>query len=209
MSASIDPWLGARLAGYRIESLVGQGGMGVVYLAWDARLKRHVAVKLIAPELSGGEGFRERFLAESELAAALEHPNVIPIHDAGEAEGRLYLVMRLVDGSDLRTLHAREGPLRPARALAICSQLADALDAAHERGLVHRDVKPSNVLLDRREHVYLADFGLTRELGDVPPPAGDGHSVGTPAYVAPEQIRGDDPAPQPTSTPSAASSTSA
>ena len=215
MSTSIDAWVGVELAGYRIDSLVGRGGMGVVYRAWDARLKRHVAVKLISPALSENGTFRERFLTESELAASLEHPNVIPVHGAGEVDVRaaagtsaeitaqyefhggyrpslrLYLVMRFVEGLDLKTLLARDGPLEPARAVAVCAQLASALDAAHSRGLVHRDVKPSNVLLDESEHVYLADFGLTRELAEQGPGAGDGHSVGTPAYVAPEQIRGD------------------
>jgi serine/threonine-protein kinase len=194
VSTSLDPWIGSELAGYRLEELLGRGGMGVVYRAWDPRLKRQVAVKLIAPELSGDPAFRERFLAEAELAAALEHPNVVPIHDAGEVEGQLYLVMRLVEGSDLKTLLAAEAPLAPGRAVAICAQLGGALDAAHARGLVHRDVKPSNVLLGQDEHVYLADFGLTRELAEQGALAGDGRSVGTPAYVAPEQIRGDDAA---------------
>jgi serine/threonine-protein kinase len=194
VSTSLDPWLGSELAGYRLEELLGRGGMGVVYRAWDPRLKRQVAVKLIAPELSGDPAFRERFLAEAELAAALEHPNVVPIHDAGEVEGQLYLVMRLVEGSDLKTLLAAEGPLPPRRAVAICAQLAGALDAAHARGLVHRDVKPSNVLLGQNEHVYLADFGLTRELAEQGALAVDGRSVGTPAYVAPEQITGGDTA---------------
>jgi streptogramin lyase len=193
VSISIDPLIGVEFAGYRIEALVGRGGMGVVYRAWDPRLKRHVALKVIAPELSRDAGFRDRFLAETEIAASLEHPNVIPIHDAGGVEGQLYLVMRFVEGPDLRTLLAREGALSPDRSLAICAQLAGALDAAHARGLVHRDVKPSNVLLDESGHVYLADFGLTRELAEQGAVVGDGRSVGTPAYVAPEQIRGDDP----------------
>jgi serine/threonine-protein kinase len=121
---------------------------------------------------------------------ALEHPNVVPIHDAGDVDGRLYLAMRLVEGTDLRALLETEGALEPARALAICGQVAKALDAAHGKGLVHRDVKPSNVLLDANEHVYLADFGLTRRLEEQGLQAGDGRSVGTPAYLAPEQIEG-------------------
>src|SRR5713226_3920007 len=140
--------------------------MGVVYKAYDPRLKRNVALKLVAPELSGDARFRERFLSESELAASLEHPNVVPIHDAGEVEGHLYLAMRYVEGTDLKSLLREEGALEPKRALALLTQVADALDAAHKRGLVHRDVKPSNVLLDPQEHVYLADFGLARRLGD-------------------------------------------
>src|SRR5947209_7652342 len=144
----MDPRIGTDLLGYRIEALLGRGGMGVVYRAHDPRLKRNVALKLVAPELSGDERFRERFLFETELAASLEHPNVVPIHDAGEVGGQLYLAMRYVEGSDLNALLREEGALEPARALAVCSQVADALDSAHERGLVHRDVKPSNVLLD-------------------------------------------------------------
>ena len=188
MTTSTDPRIGTELLGYRIEALLGRGGMGVVYLAYDPRLKRRVAVKLVAPELSGDEHFRERFLAETEVAASLEHPNVVPIHDAGEVEGQLYLVMRYVEGRDLKTLLREEGALEPARALAICTQLAGALDTAHERGLVHRDVKPSNVLLDSREHVYLADFGLARRLTEPGLPTGQALSLGTPAYAAPEQI---------------------
>jgi serine/threonine protein kinase/glutamine cyclotransferase len=164
--------------------------MGIVYRAFDARLKRKVALKLVAPELSGDERFRERFLAETEVAASLEHPNVVPIHDAGEIEGQLYLVMRYVEGSDLKALLHNAGALAPARALSICAQLAGALDAAHKRGLVHRDVKPSNVLLDSNEHVYLADFGLARRLAEPGIPTGPALSLGTPAYAAPEQIQG-------------------
>ena len=114
----------------------------------------------------------------------------MPIYDAGDVDGRLYLAMRLVEGTDLRALLRAEGALEPARALAICGQVANALDAAHAKGLVHRDVKPSNVLLDANEHVYLADFGLTRRLDEQGGPAGEGRSMGTPAYLAPEQIEG-------------------
>jgi serine/threonine-protein kinase len=182
--------LGSDFLGYRIEELVGRGGMGVVYRASDLRLRRTVALKLVTPELALDERFRERFARETELTMALEHPNVVPIHDAGDVDGRLYLAMRLVEGTDLRALLAREGPLEPARALAMCRQVAHALDAAHRKGLVHRDVKPSNVLLDASEHVYLADFGLTRRLEEQGAQAGEGRSVGTPAYLAPEQIEG-------------------
>jgi YVTN family beta-propeller protein len=190
VTVATDPRIGTELLGYRIEALLGRGGMGVVYRAYDSRLKRNVALKLVAPELSGDERFRARFLSETELAASLEHPNVVPIHDAGEVEGQLYLAMRYVEGSDLKTRLHEEGMLAPPRALAICAQIAAALDAAHERGLVHRDVKPSNVLLDADEHVYLADFGLTRRLAEPDIPAGPGLSLGTPAYVSPEQIEG-------------------
>jgi len=136
---SPDPRIGTELLGYRIEALVGRGGMGVVYRAYDPRLKRNVALKLIDPELSGDARFRERFLAETELAASLEHPNVVPIYDAGEIDGRLYIAMRYVEGVELKRLLQDEGALEPARALAICGQVAAALDAAHERGLVHRE----------------------------------------------------------------------
>jgi ABC-type transport system substrate-binding protein/DNA-binding beta-propeller fold protein YncE/tRNA A-37 threonylcarbamoyl transferase component Bud32 len=175
---------------YRIEEPLGQGGMGVVYAAHDLRLKRKVALKLMAPELALDEHFRERFSREARLAMSLEHPNVVPIHDAGEANGRLYLVMRCVDGTDLRVLLREEGALEPVRALAIVAQVAQALDAAHANGLVHRDVKPSNVLLDENDHVYLADFGLTRRQSVDAAALGDMRSLGTPSYLAPEQIAG-------------------
>src|SRR5712692_4951247 len=178
MSLSVDPTIGSELFGYRLEALLGRGGMGVVYKAYDPRLKRNVALKLIAPELSGDAAFRERFLAETELAASLEHPNVVPIHDAGEVDGQLYIAMRYVEGGELKTLLQKESPLEPARALAICGQVAAALDAAYARGLVHRDVKPSNVLLDENEHAYLADFGLSRRLTDLEGRGDEGLSVG-------------------------------
>ncbi|HET6945989.1 MAG TPA: protein kinase, partial [Gaiellaceae bacterium] len=183
--------MGAEFLGYRIEEQIGHGGMGIVYRAYDLRLKRTVALKLVTPELALDECFRERFARETELAISLEHPNVVPIHDAGDVAGRLYLAMRLVAGRDLRKLLRAEGALEPSRALAICRQVANALDAAHAKGLVHRDVKPSNILLDEAEHVYLADFGLTRQLEEEGARAGEGRSVGTPAYLAPEQIEGE------------------
>jgi YVTN family beta-propeller protein len=182
--------VGTQIAGYRLEELIGRGGMGVVYRAHDVALERPVALKLLAPSLAEDPSFRERFLVESRLAASLDHPNVVPIYDAGEVEGQLYLAMRYVEGSDLKRLLHKEGPLAPAHAMAICSQVAGALDAAHARGLVHRDVKPSNILLDEREHAYLADFGLTRRLSEQAPGFEAGLSLGTPAYVAPEQIEG-------------------
>ena len=180
--------IGTDFLGYRIEELIGRGGMGVVYRAYDLRLKRPVALKLVAPSLARDERFRERFARESELVMSLEHPNVVPIYDAGDVDGRVYLAMRLVDGSDLGSLLRSDGALEPARAIAISAQIAAALDAAHASGLVHRDVKPSNVLLDASEHVYLADFGLTRRLDDDGGVAGEGRSIGTPAYLAPEQL---------------------
>ncbi len=183
---------GTELAGYRIESLLGRGGMGVVYRARDLALDRNVALKLLAPELAQDVRFRERFLRESRLAASLDHPAIVPIYDAGEVAGQLYIAMRLVEGTDLKRLLAEEGALEPAPALALLEQIADALDAAHERGLVHRDVKPSNVLVDERRHCYLADFGLSRRLAEQSTPAAAGRSIGTVDYVAPEQIRGEE-----------------
>jgi DNA-binding SARP family transcriptional activator/tRNA A-37 threonylcarbamoyl transferase component Bud32 len=192
---SADPRIGTELAGYRVEALLGRGGMAAVYLATHLRLKRKVALKLLSPELSEDELFRRRFLRESEVAASLDHPNVIPIYDAGEADGQLYLAMRHVEGTDLAAILEREGQVEPARALQILGRVAEALDAAHARGLVHRDVKPGNVLIasdpaaDPPEHVYLADFGLTKATGDRGLTQ-TGHFVGTADYVAPEQIAG-------------------
>jgi hypothetical protein len=190
IGAGSDPRVGSELLGYRLEALLGRGGMGVVYRAHDPRLKRDVALKLLGTEYASDRRFRERFLSETEWAASLEHPNVIPIHDAGEVDGQLYLVMRLAHGGDLKRLLSEERSLEPRRAISICGQIADALDAAHARDLVHRDVKPSNVLLDQRGHVYLADFGLSRTLSEQANGSETRVSLGTPAYVAPEQIGG-------------------
>ena len=183
---------GELIAGYEVGALAGRGGMGEVYRALDVHLERPVALKLLSERLSDDEGFRERMLKESRLAASLDHPNVVPIYEAGEADGRLFIAMRYVDGVDLKALLRHDGALPPQRAVAIAAQVADALDAAHAKGLVHRDVKPSNVLLDQqggREHAYLADFGLTQSVGDAGPT--NGHLMGTVDYVAPEQIRGE------------------
>ena len=180
---------GTTFAGYRVESLVGRGGMGVVYRAIDLDLHRPVALKLIAPEFAEDEGFRRRFLRESRLAASLEHPNVVPVHEAGEQDGQLYIAMRYVGGSDLRTLLKRDGTLDPGRSVGLLAQIADALDAAHRRGLVHRDVKPANVLLDEDGHAYLSDFGVSKQLGGESTESGQ--LVGTLDYLAPEQIRGE------------------
>jgi ABC-type branched-subunit amino acid transport system substrate-binding protein len=187
MKAAFSP--GTTFANYRVESPLGRGGMGVVYRASDLSLERPVALKLIAPELADDEQFRARFLREPKLAASLDHPNVIPIYEAGEHDGQLYLAMRFVEGSDLRTLLEREGKLSPGRALAILAQVAGALDAAHRRALVHRDMKPANVLLDEDGHAYLTDFGITKQLGGAS--TDTGRVVGTLDYLAPEQIRGE------------------
>ena len=184
--------VGTELAGYRIDRVLGRGGMSVVFLAHDPRLKRNVALKLLSPELAEDEAFRVRFLRESRLAASLDHPNVVPVYEAGEVDGLLYIAMRYVQGTDLRALLRTEGALPPERALALVGQVASALDAAHERGLVHRDVKPSNVLVTGppgEEHCYLADFGLSTSASDRSA-ADAAQIVGTIDYVAPEQIRG-------------------
>ena len=178
------------IGGYRIEEEVGRGGMGVVYRAHDTRLDRPVALKLIAPELAEDPEFRERFLRESRLAAAIDHGNVLPIYEAGEQDGRLFLSMRFVQGSDLKEVLRSRKTLPPGEAVSILARVADALDAAHAKGLVHRDVKPANVLLDERGHPYLSDFGLTKQAGDAS--TRTGQIVGTLDYLAPEQIRGED-----------------
>jgi YVTN family beta-propeller protein len=194
--AATDPRIGTELGGYLIESLVGRGGMGVVYLAQDLRLERKVALKLLPPELSADESFRDRFLRESRIAASLDHRSIVPIYDAGEIEGVLFIAMRYVEGTDLRTLLRRHGRLEPPRALAIAAQVASALDAAHARGLVHRDVKPANILVaeeagsEEGDHVYLSDFGLTKATGSGTRLTTTGQLVGTIDYVPPEQITG-------------------
>jgi serine/threonine protein kinase len=191
-----DPRLGTQLAGYVIESLVGRGGMGVVYLAQDLRLNRRVALKILPPEISGDERFRARFVRESRIAAGLEHPNIIPIYEADEADGELFIAMRYVGGSDLEELIRRAGPLDVSRASSIVSQTASALDAAHEQGLVHRDVKPANLLLaphgteHGEDHVYVSDFGITKRLDTLGSTASTGRMLGSLDYVAPEQIEG-------------------
>ena len=163
--------------------------MGVVYRATDLSLERPVALKLIAPELTQDERLRARFLREPRLAASLDHANVVPIYEAGECDGQLYLAMRYVDGEDLKTMLEREGRLPPERALSVLGQIAGALVAAHRRGLVHRDVKPANVMLDQDGHAYLTDFGITKLLGGAS--TDTGRVVGTLDYMAPEQIRGE------------------
>ena len=178
------------IAGYRIESEIGRGGMGVVYLATQAFPERRVALKVLSPDLAADPAFRERFVRESNAAASTEHPHIVPIYGAGESDGELYLAMRYVEGTDLRSLLEREGALEPERAARICAEIADALEAAHERGLIHRDVKPGNVLLDQREHAYLTDFGLIRRTQVEPGITKTGQFMGTVDYVAPEQIMG-------------------
>jgi serine/threonine-protein kinase len=185
-----DPSIGTAFTGYRIEELLGRGGMGVVYRAIDTELDRTVALKLLAPELAHDESFRRRFVSESKIAASLEHPHVIPIYRAGESEGRLFIAMRYVSGQDLRERLLQSGRLEPGLAARLLQQVAAALDAAHAESLVHRDVKPANVLLGRADHAYLSDFGLSKRTTDDRATA-TGQLVGTLDYIAPEQIRGE------------------
>ena len=192
-----DPAAGTEVAGYRIVEPVGSGGMGVVYRAEETGLGgRPVALKLLPPALASDPDFRARFLREMRVAAAIDHPNIVPIYRAGEDRGLLYLAMRYVAASDLRRVLEVDGRLDPARTLAILDQVARALDAAHASGLVHRDVKPGNILLlppvldGDAEHVYLVDFGLARADSDDRSITGLGTFLGTPRYAAPEQAAG-------------------
>ena len=195
---AVDPAVGTEVAGYRIAAPLGRGGMGVVYRAEEVGLGgRPVALKLLPPALADDPAFRRRFLREMRVAAAIDHPNIIPIYRAGEDGGQLYLAMRYVDASDLRRVLEAEGRLAPGRTLALLEQVARALDAAHAAGLVHRDVKPANVLLTpppapgEAEHVYLVDFGLARSGDPDASLTGGGLFVGTPRYAAPEQAAGE------------------
>ena len=188
----MDKGLGREIAGFRIEREIGRGGMGVVYLATQVFPERRVALKLLSSDLAADPAFRERFVRESNAAASTEHPNIVPVFGAGESEGQLYLAMRFIEGMDLRTLLEHEGTLSPERAARICAEVAEALEAAHERGLVHRDVKPGNVLLDARDRAYLSDFGLIRRTRIDTEITKTGQFMGTVDYVAPEQIRGDE-----------------
>jgi serine/threonine protein kinase len=193
-----DP--GIQIAGYRIEARLGRGGMGDVYRAVQLSLGRRVALKILAPKLAADDVFRRRFLRESRIASSIDHPSIIPIYETGEDGGLLYIAMRYVDGMDLSTLLRRDGRLAPTRALAIMTQVASALDAAHARGLVHRDVKPGNILLAAGPagsdgHCYLCDFGLIKEVDTQQARSAltaTGQFVGTIPYVAPEQIEGSD-----------------
>jgi serine/threonine protein kinase len=192
---------GSVIAGYRIDSLIGRGGMAVVYRAEDMRLGRKVALKLLTPQLADNEQFRQRFIQESRVAASLDHPNIVPIYEAGEADGQLYIAMRYVVGRDLKGLLADQGGRLPLEwALRLFGQIGDALDSAHRAGLVHRDVKPANILVAesqerpgdvRGDHAYLTDFGLTKRTTEVSSGlTGTGHFLGTVDYVSPEQIQG-------------------
>jgi serine/threonine protein kinase len=189
-----DSWVGVTLGRYEIQRVVASGGMGVVYAARDPQLGRTIALKLLRDDLSADDEFRRRFVRESRSAASLDHPNILPVFDAGEIDGILYIATRLVDARDLRHLLAEEGQLPVDRALSIVSQIASALDFAHTHGMVHRDVKPANILVlpgddGDPDHAYLIDFGITKQAAD-PSLTRSGMFIGTPDYVAPEQASG-------------------
>ncbi|HEY2129828.1 MAG TPA: protein kinase, partial [Streptosporangiaceae bacterium] len=186
--------VGSRLAGYRLDEQIGRGGMAVVYRAYDVRLERPVAIKVLSPELARDEAFRQRFIRESRTAAAVDHPNIIPIFEAGEANGVLFIAMRFVHGPNVQELVDTEGPLSAVRACHIITQVAAGLEAAHSHGLVHRDVKPGNMLLDMAGggdypgHAYLSDFGLSKRALSVSALTSTGQFLGTLDFIAPEQI---------------------
>jgi serine/threonine protein kinase len=189
------PLVGDEFAGYRVRAVLGRGGMSVVYQAENLRLSSVIALKVLAPELASDDVFRARFLEESRIAASLNHPNVIPIYDMGSQDNLLYIAMRYVSGTDLRQIVKKRGRLQPEMALFLLGQVARALDTAHRLGLVHRDVKPGNMLIERGDegdpdHVYLADFGITKHAMSRTGLTSTGQFLGTIDYVAPEQIRG-------------------
>jgi hypothetical protein len=190
------PMVGDEFAGFRLRAVLGRGGMSVVYQAENPRLGSVIALKVLAPELANDDIFRARFLEESRIAASLNHPNVIPIYDMGSSDGLLYIAMRYVSGTDMRQMIKKRGRMVPATALFLLGQAARALDAAHRKGLVHRDVKPGNLLIERGsddadpDHVYLADFGITKHAMSRSGLTSTGQFLGTIDYVAPEQIRG-------------------
>src|SRR5512142_1747101 len=190
------PLVGDEFAGYRVRAVLGRGGMSVVYQAENLRLSSVIALKVLAPELASDDVFRARFLEESRIAASLNHPNVIPIYDMGSQDDLLYIAMRYVSGTDMRQMIKKRGRILPATALFLIGQAARALDAAHRKGLVHRDVKPGNLLIERGsddadpDHVYLADFGITKHAMSRSGLTSTGQFLGTIDYVAPEQIRG-------------------
>jgi serine/threonine protein kinase len=184
---------GSTFAGYEVESVVGAGGIGILYHARQVRLDRPVALKLVEPHVARDPVIRERLRREARMVASLDHPNVVPLYEAGEEGGTVYIVTRWVEGTELGNLILDEGPLEPARAARTAAQIAAALEVAHEQGLVHRDVKPSNVILTPEDHVYLTDFGLTKRAGTAAGLTGADEMLGTVDYVAPEQIEGSEP----------------
>jgi serine/threonine protein kinase len=184
---------GSTFAGYEVESVVGAGGLGILYRARQLKLDRPVALKLVEPDVAKHPVVRERLRREARAVASLDHPNVVPLYEAGELDGTVYIVTRWVDGTELGTLIHREGPMEPDRAARIAAQIAAALETAHEKGLVHRDVKPSNVILTREDHAYLTDFGLAKRAETDPGLTAVDQMLGTVDYVAPEVIEGGEP----------------
>src|SRR5882757_956745 len=194
MAVTGDPLQrGSEVGGYRIDELISRGGMGLVYRATNVALNRIYALKVLAPELAEDEHFRERFKREMRIAASLHHPNIVGIHNAGEHDGMLFFVMDYITGTDLREVLIKHGAMDPSRVIDLLDQFASALDAAHSRGLVHRDVKPANILItvkDGEEHAYLTDFGLAKKYDTASGLTAKGAVVGTVDYMSPEQITG-------------------
>jgi serine/threonine protein kinase len=187
---------GTTFAGYEIESVVGSGGVGVLYRARQLRLNRPVALKLVEPAIAVDPLVRERLRREARTVAALDHPNVVPLYEAGEENGAVYIVTRWIDGTELGALIRRDHPVRPARAARIAAQIASALEVAHEKGLIHRDVKPSNAIVTSEDHVYITDFGLTKRAASMSGFTAAGQMLGTVDYAAPEQIEGGEAGPR-------------
>jgi serine/threonine protein kinase len=179
---------GTTVAGYRVDGLLGEGGMALVYRATQLSLNRVVALKVISAELGEDPSFRARFKREGQLQAALDHQHIVPVYEAGESEHGLFLAMRLIAGPTLKELILGR-QLDPRRSVRLLAQVAQALDFAHDAGLIHRDIKPQNILIDRDDHVYLADFGLTKQLDDTARLTGTGQFLGTIDYIAPEQVQ--------------------
>lgn len=184
---------GSIIAGYEVESVVGSGGLGVLYRARQMRLDRPVALKIVEAEVAAEPVVRERLRREARTVAALDHPNVVPLYEAGEEDGTVFIATRWVDGTELGTMINGDGPLEAKRAARIAAQIASALEVAHEKGLVHRDIKPSNVIVTPEDHAYLTDFGLTKRAGSASGFTGAQAMLGTIDYVAPEQIEGGEP----------------
>jgi serine/threonine-protein kinase len=187
---------GTTIAGYEIESVVGSGGIGMLYRARQLRLDRPVAFKLVEPDMAADPLVRERLRREARTVAALDHPNVVPLYEAGEVDGAVYIVTRWIDGTELGALIRRDSPVRPRRAARLAAQIASALEVAHEKGLIHRDVKPSNAIVTSEDHVYITDFGLTKRSGSLSGFTAAGQMLGTVDYAAPEQIEGGEAGPR-------------
>jgi serine/threonine protein kinase len=184
---------GSTFAGYEVESVVGLGGIGILYRARQLRLDRPVALKVVEPDAARDPVVRERLRREARAVASMDHPNVVPLYEAGEQDGTIYIVTRWIEGTELGLLLHRQGPLDPGRAARTAAQMASALETAHERGIVHRDVKPSNVILTSEDHAYVTDFGLAKRAETAPGLTRGDQVLGTIDYVSPEQIEGSEP----------------